>query len=129
MPAGDEDADWLDWDAANFRPLHETHPVLDAELRTLFAETFIRAAHLSPKRLTQAVRDIEFERGETPKGVQILRAHLPLGAGRPEHEWDGLPDEAREIATSMAETAARTIVVERTEGWPTGWETDFDPAP
>ncbi len=129
MPAGgDDDVDWSDWDAAHFVPLHEEHPVLDGELRTLFAETLIRSAQLSPNRVTQAAREVEFERGQTPKGVVILRAHLPLGAGHPEHEWDGSSDEARKSAVSMAETAGETIVVERADGWPTGWETDLEAA-
>jgi len=66
------------------------------------------------------------ERGRTEKGVTILRAHLPLGAGSPEYGWDGSESEARAIIIDMGETARRTVTAERGRVGPTGWEPEFD---
>ena len=125
-PTGNDSAEWADWDAAAFTPLESENPSLAHELKAVFAEAFIRSAGLSQKRLDQAANEVVFEVGATPKGVRVLRAHLPLGAGHPEYEWDGSPESAGEVAASMAETAGRTIVLEREEVGTTGWESEYD---
>jgi hypothetical protein len=124
--AESDDSDWRDWNAARFTALDVVTPELSAELKAVFATTFLRVSQLSASRLEEAVSATVFDEGVTPKGVRILRAHLPLGIGHPEYEWDGSLDHAVEIATSMAEVAGKDVLDDRAMVGPTGWEPEFD---
>jgi hypothetical protein len=114
-------ADSSDFNAAVFEPLEGE---LATRLARAFAEQFIESGGLDRTWTDDAADQVRFERGRTPSGRSVLRAHLPIGAGHPEYEWSGEATDAMEIVIEMAHTAGRTIHLERADPdcGPTGWE-------
>jgi hypothetical protein len=85
--------------------------------------------YMSRRSLAQwrsRLQQVSVEAGQTPKGVRILRATLPLGEGSPEYGWDGTAAGAEEIIDSMADVAGENVAAERAMVGPTGWEPQFD---
>jgi len=111
-----------DWRAATFVDFGEVDPALNAELRATAAKAFLRAGKLSEARLDDAKAAFTFEAGTSPSRTRILRANLPLGQGHPEWEWDGTPEEARELAIEIATNAGENVCDERAQFGETGWE-------
>jgi len=120
------DADWADWNRTVFTPLSETDAELAHRLLARLVDRFLAVAELSSSRRDEAMQQVSIEYGQTPEGVRIIRATLPLGEGRPEYGWDGTAAGAEEIIDSMADVAGHNVVAERALVGPTGWERQFD---
>src|SRR5262249_1047387 len=105
-------------------------PQLAESLAGVLVDEFLRHGGLSARHRDEALASLRLRRGITPNGTLILAADLPLGEGRPQHEWDGAHAHALGVAAAMGEPARLNISTERTLVGPTGWEPDDDnPAP
>jgi hypothetical protein len=124
----DEDHDDLDWASARWTPLADENPALADELAHVVVGSFFTAARLDYRRRDEALTQLQLNVGHTPKGVRILQAVLPIGAGEHLYEWDGTAAAARAIAVGAGESAGRTIIVDRAGGSPCGWEPPDLPA-
>src|SRR5207249_8579352 len=81
------DEGWLDWNRATFAPLSENDAELAQRLLGRLVDGFLANAGLSASHREEALRQAGIDEGQTPDGVRILRATLPLGEGHPEYEW------------------------------------------
>jgi hypothetical protein len=118
----DDELEDLDWASARWSPLADVDRDLADELASLVVDSFFAAGGLDHRRRAEALTQLQLDLGHTAKGVRILRAVLPIGAGESLYEWDGTAAAARNIAFGVGESAGRTIVVERAAGSPCGWE-------
>jgi hypothetical protein len=128
-PSAADRAEQADWDGATLRALADLDPALDAQLAETLVDALFEAAGLSPAHRSEGLEQVHFHVGTTPKGVQFLRATLPLGEGAPMYGWGGGRDEAMAVAATMGRVAGETIAEDRRLGWPTGWEPDPDDGP
>ena len=118
----DDELEELDWEAATWTPLAQTHADVANEIAGLLVDEFLRVGGLDRAWRDEALAQLQLDVGRTPNGVQLLRLILPIAAGESRYEWDGDATAARRIAIGAAEAAGRTITVERQRGAPCGWE-------
>jgi len=114
-----DDDDSTGFDEAIYGPIEDQG--LARQLVDRLLTQFFRQAGLDERYRADAFAQCSLEQGSAHGRIVALRLRLPLGTGNPEVGWDGRPADAFDIVEQMAATAARTILIERSAGFPTGW--------